>query len=363
MDIEDSSVPYRAFLRSGSYPAITERFVRSGGALARAAGWAALVVSAASAGYMTTQRFVSPSAADPSGLTRLAAARAALAPEIPAGYAAKAAEPVQEVLQHESNAEVLRSPQRSSSLAQPAVVPTPNARKRTGAVLQEQAQTPVHSGAVPELEASVTAAARAEQIAERVRALDSASQVAPSKPTPAQNAVSAAVEAVLRDESEHEESAHSEPVIAPKPIEPPPLRGADVYQSSAPRTPRPERSVEPTSAPSLPLTASARIAGLVVRGPLSAAHVRRSVERVQPALSGCYSEAARQAGHNRFAPVRVRVTIDEAGRVKMLPTVDGAQLPGLGECLSTALSKLVCQAPDTGTAHASITLGFVPERR
>ena len=90
--------------------------------------------------------------------------------------------------------------------------------------------------------------------------------------------------------------------------------------------------------------------------------MRRSIDRVRPTLSECYAVAAQRAGHNRFAQLRVTVTIDEAGRVKTQPQVEGAQLPGFAECVSTAMSKLVCQAPDTGTAKAAILLGFNPER-
>ncbi|HET8936935.1 MAG TPA: hypothetical protein VFN67_26010 [Polyangiales bacterium] len=344
MDIEDSSVPYRAFLRSGTYPAITERFVRSGGVLVRAAGWAALVVGAASAGYTTTQRLVSPSAADPNEVTRMAAAQI----QMPVPRAASAAEPVHGLVEPTS-AEAERGPQCSNTFTQatpPAsVVPTPSSRKRAGAVVPRDA----HASADSELAASPAEVSRAEQIAERVRALDNApAAVAPH------SAVSAS-----RDDSEPKA-----PATPAKVLEAAPPRRADVYASVAPLAagaPSVVRAAEPTEAPSSPLSAAARIAGLVVRGPLSAAHVRRSVERVQPMLSGCYSEAARQAGRNRFAPVRVQLTIDEAGRVKLLPKVEGVQLPGLSECLSSALSKLVCQAPDTGTAHASIILGFVPE--
>jgi hypothetical protein len=132
---------------------------------------------------------------------------------------------------------------------------------------------------------------------------------------------------------------------------------------AAPRNPYSARASEPKVAASMALSATAKIDALAVRGPLSVAHVRRSVERVRPTLSDCYTDAAQRAGHNRFAPLRVQVTIDEAGRVKMLPKVEGAQLPGLGACVGSALSKLVCQAPDTGTARASITVSFVPEAR
>jgi hypothetical protein len=99
---------------------------------------------------------------------------------------------------------------------------------------------------------------------------------------------------------------------------------------------------------------------LSVNGSVSSANVRHGLERVQPSLAECYSDAAQRAGENRFSQVRVVVLIDEAGRVKTQPTVEGAQLPGLETCLSSAFSKLVCRAPDTGTAKASMVLHFAP---
>jgi hypothetical protein len=114
--------------------------------------------------------------------------------------------------------------------------------------------------------------------------------------------------------------------------------------------------------PVQPLNVATRVGGVDVHGSLSAAQLRRGMERIRPGLTECYGEAARRAGVNQPASVRVAVTIDEAGRVKAQPKVEGAELPGLGECLTSALSKLVCQAPDTGTAKASLVLGFGPER-
>jgi hypothetical protein len=358
MDIEESSVPYRAFLRSGTYPALSERFVRSGGVLVRAAGWFALVVGAASAGYNTTQRLVTPTAAEPSELPRPRVAQAALAAAAPVAQPAQQLEVVQEIVERDASSVASRFAHASSlgqAAARAAVVPATSKLKRAGAIVQHGAQPAAPSTQEAELEASQTEASRAEQIAERVRALDSAAGAAET------SAVSAVVEAVLRDESERPVAEASEKVS-----EPPPLREARVLAKAnvvAPRAHSSARADESAPRSSLPLSAAARIDSLVVRGPLSAAHVRRSVERVRPTLSDCYGDAARQAGKNRFAPVRVQVTIDEAGRVKALPKIDGAQLPGLGACLSAAMSKLVCQAPDTGTAWASITLGFAPERR
>jgi outer membrane biosynthesis protein TonB len=106
------------------------------------------------------------------------------------------------------------------------------------------------------------------------------------------------------------------------------------------------------------LTAAGSLEGLHVRGPLSASHVRHGLARVSQSLNECYADAARRAGHGAASQVHVSLTIDEAGRVKNRPQVDGAELPGLSTCLSAALGRLVCRAPDTGTATAALTLRF-----
>jgi hypothetical protein len=332
-----------------------------------------LVVGAASAGYSTTQRFVTPTAAEPSEAARPRVSHAALASALPVMRPSQQVEPAREsrvAIEREPSGDLAHSAQpRTASVPQAAArataLPNASARKRTGASVVQEPQQPTEA-ADAELAAAAAAslaeASRTERIAERVRALDIASHAEPAATPEEDSAASAAVAAVLRAHSEQEDSSSS--AAARAGVETPARQTRALAKSPAPAplAQSAERAVETKIAPSVPLTAAAKIDGLSVRGPLSAASVRRSVERVRPTLSECYSDAAQRAGHNRFAPVRVQVTIDEAGRVKTLPKVDGAQLPGFGDCLSTALSKLVCQAPDTGTARASITLGFVPER-
>jgi hypothetical protein len=107
------------------------------------------------------------------------------------------------------------------------------------------------------------------------------------------------------------------------------------------------------------LRAGVNIEGLSVRGPLSAANVRRSLERLAPALAACYEQSARQAEHNRFGRVELSMTIDETGHARGT-AVQGAELPGLAACMSGVASKLVSQPPDTGTVHTSVVVNFVP---
>jgi hypothetical protein len=330
MDIEDSSVPYRAFLRSGPYPALSQRVLRSGGVLAKAAGWFALVVTAASAGYNLTQRLATPSAA--------ASGESIVRPAALPALASSSGQPLS--LPGQSRVENLILPEATANTERRAPVEEKllPIRKRTGAIVQAVQPTAAESAPVPTIEVApdLTEPARAE----RVGALDLDTARQESAPVPA---APDPIESVLRDSIERQRVA------------------ALVTKAPVAVAAKPAR-VTPPAPPSQPLVAAARVDGVNVRGPLSAAQLRRSVERVRPMLSECYAAAAQRAGHNRFAQLRVTVTIDEAGRVKSLPQVEGAQLPGFAECVSGAMSKLVSQAPDTGTARAAILLGFDPKR-
>ena len=339
MDIEDSSVPYRAFLRSGSYPALSQRVLRSGGVLAQAAGWLALVATAASAGYNLTQRFATPSAA--------AAGQSIVRPAALPVLASSSELPRwgDEVQRLENT--ILPEGTANAGRRAPFADKAPPTRKRTGATVPVQ-PTAAAPTAEPggEVVPEPSEPAPAEQIAERVRALDTVthSQSSPeSTPAPA---APDPLESVLRTSIERQRLAAlaTKAPAAPAVKAPPPVR------------------VTPPARPTQPLVAAVRVDAVNVRGPLSAAQLRRSVERVRPTLSDCYATSAQRAGRNRFAQLRVTVTIDEAGRVKAQPQVEGAQLPGFAQCVSSAMSKLVCQAPDTGTAKAAIVLGFNPER-
>jgi hypothetical protein len=57
-------------------------------------------------------------------------------------------------------------------------------------------------------------------------------------------------------------------------------------------------------------------------------------------------------------PVLVTAVIDEVGRVRSRPSVEGANHPALSECLATAASKMVSDRPDTGTVKASWKLSL-----
>lgn len=331
MELDESAAPYRGFLRSGSYPALSKRIVNSGGLLVRAAGWFALIVTAASAGYNMTQRFMAQSATAVRPQLAAAAAHADRAPE------PRALQPQESP--HE-DAPLQEHKAEASKRAAAPVLPAKRRQVETGAipaVAQQQHTLPELTNA--EVEESHTA--QPTVIAEPVRALE------------ANSAPDLTVEEPAVTETQHVAAAHSgEATVSP--FHP-------SARAFAPR-PAPRTAPPPAAQPksTLPLTATARIDGLAVNGSLTSATVRHGLERVQPTLSECYASAARRAGENRFSDVRVLVQFDEAGRVKSQPSVEGAQLPGLGACLSAAFSKLVCRAPDTGTAKASMTLHFGP---
>jgi hypothetical protein len=368
MDIEDSSESYRAFRRSGSYPALTQRVLRSGSVLAQAAGWFALIVTAASVGYTLTQRLVTPSAASP----REFFVRSAAKPTPPSSMHQELPSRAAKLVEDQIVSKVVADDEHGAKTSErsPGHKAAP-ARKRAGAVVQvarPAAAEPVMGAAHQAMEPE-----RAAQIAERVRALDDATHVAASEPVRAQAAPDPIPEPTMaEDRLQDEGHARVARQLPVKLLRPSDERPHAAVQAPTPRVAVGARtSVAPAqpaehplaAAPNQPLRAAARVDGVTVRGPLSAAQLRRSIDRIRPSLSECYADAARRTGQNRFSQVRVVVSIDEAGRVKTLPTVEGAQLPGFGDCLRNVMSKLVCQTPDTGTAKASIMLGFSPAVR
>lgn len=386
MEIEDSS-PYRGFLRSGSYPALSQRVVRGGGVVARAAGWFALVATASSAGYNLTQRWVQPPPASavahsldkPQRLQRhffdasFAATETGLIEPVPLPIA-----PITPNAPHEPTKGMSRAAAELATHRPVSEERNPLAnRRRPGAGSGEKVKPTQSASRRPasassdvdgardslslgELAASVLAAqehaAPDEAGKDDGRKLGSEGIHAANAANAANDANDAAYARSAKDASGHaarERRARASGPAASSSDHPRPVTTA--------RSPR-SSGDDPSSAlvAASSLSASAEIEALKVRGPLSSAHVRHSVERIQEALSECYSDAAHRAGHGAPSRVHVALTIDEAGRIKKQPKVHGRGLPGLGSCLSVAFSKLVCRAPDTGLAKASITLRFTP---
>ena len=334
MELEEQTPAYRGFLRSGAYPSLSLGLRKSSELAGRAASLVALAALAAGAGYKLTQRVVTsdvsispahaaPAEPLPAARRGIGALSVAHAPQL----AAPIASPVQSAATNlpltaaSSNKRVSLKSEAPRPLAQPADVRPP---RRT---LAEPAAAP-EASAQPEAAVAAAEQARAEIIAKRVRALDEAAHAEPGV------GASAAMSVVT--------PAPPKPALADLPVAPAP--------ALAPKAP---------AAPALPLKAAASIVDLDVRGSLSASNVRHGVERVRPAFASCYAQAAKEAKRNEFGIVQMRFTIDETGRTRG-PKVAHAALPGLEECLRSAIGKLVCKAPDTGTVQASLSVSFAP---
>ncbi|MET0387141.1 MAG: hypothetical protein ABW321_14330 [Polyangiales bacterium] len=367
MQTEEPTPEYTGFLRSGQYPILSRKLVQCSGVVARVSGLAALALVASGAGYMLTQWLVPvrsaqaevqvAEAALPLSLSRAHAMPAEIG--LPGSYGAvelartagadlarpgsvleHGEPPTREHPVHAAGATTNRA--HASRKVQPTALrglgdpPTtlrgvggPGTGTDGAELGGPKAAEPKAPGvdAVDPLDTLVSDSERTAQIADRVRALEE--QHAEDAPATGHGANAATSDAAPR------------PAIA------------------HPAAPGPVASPAPTRVPALQLRAAATIEDLSVRGSLSASNVRRSVERLRPALAACYERAAQQAGRNGHGRVELSLTIDETGRARA-PHVSGAALPGLGSCLSSVTSKLVSQAPDTGTVRASITVNFMP---
>jgi hypothetical protein len=369
MQIDEQSPQYTSFLRSGAYPVISRKLVQYSDLLARAGGLAALAIIAGGAGYTLTQWLVPSRGAQVANAADSASAEAEpvsqrtygtldsevlhantardtapteQAPEAPATLPNSLSSPVSartnaiagrsqehDVLHAPSAA---RKPRHKISDSAEAMLP--------GAVQNPDTHVPAHSSSPStDLDLLSTEGLRNELIAERVRALDDVREQTAPNPSGAANAAASAPAA------ERHALTESNPPAAQ-----PTLSRATAFRAKA----APSASAR---VPVLQLRAAANIEDLSVRGSLSASNVRRSIERLRPALAACYEQAAQHAGRNRFGRVALSLTIDETGRART-PRVQGAELPGLGVCLNSVTSKLVSQAPDTGTVRASVVVNF-----
>jgi hypothetical protein len=334
--LEEPTPAYRGFLRSGSYPALSLRLRRSGELAGRVASLVALAALAAGIGYKLTQRVVTsggPSAAShgapaeplPStrhGIGALSVAHSTdlMPPPEPSQRPAASVQPLAAASVHTRANLKTDGVRPLSQVAQERPVRRKSGESEAGAA--DTSSRPAPSAAA--------AQARTELIAERVRALDEAAHARPSNNTPDVGSAARA---------------------APKVVPSEPVALAVVPSVKAPVAPEPARAA--------PLRAATSIVDLDVRGSLSASSVRHGVERVRPAFASCYAQAAQQAKRNEFGSVQMRFTIDETGRTRA-PKVANAPLPGLEECLRSAIGKLVCRAPDTGTVQAALLVKFTP---
>jgi serine/threonine protein kinase len=131
--------------------------------------------------------------------------------------------------------------------------------------------------------------------------------------------------------------------------------------SSAPRTGTDEANPPQREKPATEREAGGkasplRVADVRVRGSLSPSVLRRALERIRPQLARCVQEHAAPAGDGHVE-LQLSATIDEIGRARSA-TVSGSARAALNDCLSAATSRLVSDAPDTGTVKVSWTLAY-----
>ncbi|MEY4582162.1 MAG: hypothetical protein RL701_6865 [Pseudomonadota bacterium] len=372
MPIEEPTPEYGGFLRSGAYPMLSKKLGQYSEFVVRAGGLAAMALIACGAGYILTQWLV------PTRGGQLASAAESSLSE--SSFARFTGRHHQDNTRPEADpsARELRPTLTGAALARTSSGVTRSGlghgrdgrddadgprghaangarrvRRRSGDVAEVSVGAsaspdgaPV-AGTTAELDLLSAEGLRTQLIADRVRAVDEAEAAGAGAdaPEPARQA-------------DHQSQAVAAVAV-----------GAD--HGEAPETLQHPSAAKPAPAlharvPALQLRAAANIEDLSVRGSLSASNVRRGVERLRPALAACYERAAQQAGRNRFGRIELSLMIDEAGRARA-PHVspqgsnqDGDMLPGLATCLGSVTSKLVSQAPDTGTVRASIVVNFTP---
>ena len=331
MHSEDYSARYTAFLRSGSYPAVSALLTKRN-EWSRYAGLLALAGAAGSAGYVTTLWLVPMPGVETAPIHASVASMAPPPMQVPPA-------PLPPTAVEVAESKLANLPELPKTLRRE---PAPRIA-RAGAVARS---APEHVGheAAPQLTAATRRAKKEPAAKESAR--DSANDTTELDDLRAELD---AERARVREAGRTAESAPPAPVARAQ-------RPASIGYAPLPSSPTPTR---PQPAKVWPLMAAASVDGLQVKGPLGISSVRRGVDRLRPALASCYASMAERAGHNHFGREDVTLVIDETGRVRS-PRVAGGLLPGLDVCVAGVASKLVTSAPDTGTATASLVLNFTP---
>jgi hypothetical protein len=177
-----------------------------------------------------------------------------------------------------------------------------------------------------------------------------------------QRSVSAASESTREASSSQTAiTAQGEPTPSNLPAKPAPARasGAAPRTGTPPGTDAADRARRETPAREREAggqASSLRVADVRVRGSLSPSVLRRALERIRPQLARCVRDHAAPAGDGHVE-LQLSATIDEIGRARSA-TVSGSARAALNDCLSAAASKLVSDAPDTGTVKVSWTLAY-----
>jgi len=308
---------------------LKNRMRESAAIVRRVAGLVALAALAAGASYKVARR-VTTHAAQSREVTP-----ATSAPHRLAGLSA--------VGLPDSLADGLAAPQLAASMVRPDVGPAPSLEPEVVASTAANEEHAVHS-------------ARSEPAPTPVRPPPTAAVASVARAPKAQEKGRA------REHTEAAQSVQDVRVAAPD-------RAAAAAVPSRPAAPGPAvpmavREPEPMAPRQAALdlaqlTAATSIARLDVRGSLTATSVRRSVERVRPALASCYGQAARQRPTAELVSGELRFTIDETGHARSVTTTHAA-VPALDECLRSAIGRLVSRAPDTGRVQTVLQLRFEP---
>ncbi len=133
-----------------------------------------------------------------------------------------------------------------------------------------------------------------------------------------------------------------------------------------PPPPPPAVAAPPPPPPPNPgtLDATPSVVTLDVKGSLSPAIVRRSVERTLSAMRACYRTAARAAGATPALDLRLTFEINENSRSSQVLAqilAGGAGFGSLESCAAGVTSQIRTQeAPDVGTAQVTVVIRFRP---
>ncbi|HET7501856.1 MAG TPA: serine/threonine-protein kinase, partial [Kofleriaceae bacterium] len=153
-------------------------------------------------------------------------------------------------------------------------------------------------------------------------------------------------------------AAHAEPPAereATAAVQPAP---AALPASAPPPLPLPTPPPPPPSPGTLDATPS--IGALDVKGSLSPAIVRRSIERTLGSLRACYRTAARAAGSTPAVDLRLSFEIDENSLATRV-AASGGSLGSLASCATQVTGQIrTPEAPDVGTAQVIVVIRFRP---
>jgi serine/threonine-protein kinase len=123
----------------------------------------------------------------------------------------------------------------------------------------------------------------------------------------------------------------------------------------------PPQPLPPPAPKRIATSASLTVERLSVRGALTAAQIRRALDRVTPQVRACYGPAATAAGNSPPISISTRFEIDESQRAHAIELADPG-LAGLKTCVQRALASVRAeQAPDVGTVDVAFVLRFTPE--